>query len=250
MKAERLVQNSESLETMDEEEKAAKSWEKRVAFVLCNHENGSIFKAFEECLKSNSLEMAKSCLALASVALRSFIDDKVALKELGVYAKSVCKSLRKLKRSSVLVTDILKALMNLSSINATELWPCAEVTEIDSGCNGEVLSFVHLKGRVYSSHSDGTIKVWDAGKRVLRLIQEAREHTKAVTCLSVPSSGDKLYSGSLDKTIREVDMIKCTSSTFFSGTKKLLGKQIIHTLCIRDGFLFAGGSSVDGIAGR
>lgn len=45
-------------------------------------------------------------------------------------------------------------------------------------------------------------QVWDAGKRVLRLIQEVREHTKAVTCLYIPSSGDKLYSGSLDKTIR------------------------------------------------
>ncbi|PIA57254.1 hypothetical protein AQUCO_00600175v1 [Aquilegia coerulea] len=371
MKTERLVQNNDSLETTDEEEKAAQTWENRVAFVLCNHENGSIFKALEECLKSNSLKMAKSCLviatwlthmlsslpdtgvrdmarhclleqfinvlqssrnleekALASVALRSFIGDKAALKELGVYAKSVCKSLRKLKRSSVLVTDILKALMNLSSINAIELWSCAEVTEIDSGSNGEVLSLVHLKDRVFSSHSDGTIKVWDAGKRVLRLIQEAREHAKSVTCLSVPPSGDKLYSGSLDKTIRiwaikseeihciqvhdvkeavheltannsfacfasqatgvkiynwsgvpkhvtfnkyvkclamtdrklycgctgysiqEVDLSKCTSSTFFSGTKKLLGKQIIHALCIRDGFLFAGGSLVDGIAGR
>lgn len=42
------------------------SWQKRVAFVLCNHENGSIFQALEECLKSNSLKMAKSCLVLAT----------------------------------------------------------------------------------------------------------------------------------------------------------------------------------------
>lgn len=34
--------------------------------MLCNHENGSIFKALEECLKSNSLKMAKSCLVLAT----------------------------------------------------------------------------------------------------------------------------------------------------------------------------------------
>lgn len=43
-----------------------KSWQKRVASVLCNHENGSIFQALEECLKSNSLKMAKSCLVLAT----------------------------------------------------------------------------------------------------------------------------------------------------------------------------------------
>ncbi|KAF5181074.1 Ring-type e3 ubiquitin transferase [Thalictrum thalictroides] len=33
-------------ERLDEEEKAAQSWEKRVAFVLRNHENGSTFKAY------------------------------------------------------------------------------------------------------------------------------------------------------------------------------------------------------------
>lgn len=48
------------------EERASSSWEKRVAFVLCNHEKGSIFKAMEECFKSNSLEMAKSCLITAT----------------------------------------------------------------------------------------------------------------------------------------------------------------------------------------
>lgn len=42
------------------------SWQKRVAFVLCNHENGSIFQALEECQRSNSLKMARSCLVLAT----------------------------------------------------------------------------------------------------------------------------------------------------------------------------------------
>ncbi|KAF8410441.1 hypothetical protein HHK36_002970 [Tetracentron sinense] len=372
MKAARLkVQENESIETMEEEEKAASSWEKRVAFVLCNHENGSIFKALEECLKSNSLEMTKSCLViatwlthmlnslpdtgvrytarkslldqfinvllssknleekvLATLALKSFVNDSGARKELGMHATSIYKPLRKLKRNSVVVTEILKALMNLSSVNPAELWSCSVLADIDSGPNGEILSLVHLKGLVFSSHSDGTIKVWDAGKRVLRLIQEVREHTKAVTCLYVQSAGDKMYSGSLDKTIRvwaikpeeircvqvhdmkdavhelavnanlacfscqgtgvkvynwggvpkhinfnksvkclamedgklycgctgysiqEVDLHKCTSSTFFSGTRKLLGKQTMHSLHIRDGLLFAGGSSVDGIAGK
>lgn len=34
--------------------------------MLCNHEKGSIFKVLEECLKSDSLEMAKSCLVLST----------------------------------------------------------------------------------------------------------------------------------------------------------------------------------------
>lgn len=37
-----------------------------MAFVICNHEKGSIFSALEECLKSNSLERAKSCLVLGT----------------------------------------------------------------------------------------------------------------------------------------------------------------------------------------
>jgi hypothetical protein len=50
----------------EDEERAESSWEKRVAFVLCNHEKGSIFKALQECFKSNSLETAKSCLVIST----------------------------------------------------------------------------------------------------------------------------------------------------------------------------------------
>ncbi|XP_022767512.1 putative E3 ubiquitin-protein ligase LIN-1 isoform X2 [Durio zibethinus] len=358
-------------EMMEEEEKAACSWEKRVAFVLCNHEKGSIFKALEECFKSNSLKMAKSCLViatwltymlvtlpdtglreaareslldefinvlqssknleekiLAALALKTFINDPAALEELGKCAKCIYKTLRKLKRNSFVAADILKALMNLSSVNATELWSCTDVVELDSSANGEVLCMLHLKGCLISSHSDGTIKVWDAGKRGLRLVQEVHEHMKAVTCLYVPASGDRLYSGSLDKTIRvwalkpeeihciqvhdvkeavyeltanakfacfisqgngvkvynwsgipkhinfnkhvkciamagdklyfgcsgyiiqELDLCSSTLSTFHSGTRKLLGKQTVNSLNIHDDLLYAGGSAVDGIAGK
>ncbi|XP_022135985.1 putative E3 ubiquitin-protein ligase LIN-1 isoform X2 [Momordica charantia] len=244
MKAEGLRKpDSELLET--EEEKAVSTWEKRVALVLCNHEKGYIFKVLKECLKSKSLEIAKSCLVivswlchmlstlpdtgvqetarrslldelvniiqssnsleekiLACLALKTFISDPAALEELGLCARSINETLRKLRRSSLVVNDITKALMNLPSVDATELWSYTEVGALDSSSNGEVTSLVHLNGRVLSSHSDGTIKVWDAGNKVLRLIQEARQHTKAVKCLCVSSSGDTLYSGSLDKTIR------------------------------------------------
>jgi WD40 repeat protein len=67
---------------------------------------------------------------------------------------------------------------------------------------------------------------------MIRLIQEVREHTKAVTCLYVSSSGDKLYSGSSDKTIRvsrpsprKIKMIKFTDKTISPRQKKI--KMII-----------------------
>jgi hypothetical protein len=41
-----------------------------------------------------------------------------ALEMLGAYAKSIYRTLRELKRNSVAVTDIMKALMNLSSVDA------------------------------------------------------------------------------------------------------------------------------------
>lgn len=37
-----------------------------MAFVLCNHEKGLIFKALEECLTSTSMEIAKSSFIVAT----------------------------------------------------------------------------------------------------------------------------------------------------------------------------------------
>ncbi|KAL2324995.1 hypothetical protein Fmac_024053 [Flemingia macrophylla] len=370
VKAEELGQHdNDSMETMEDEKIAMKSWQKRVAFVLCNHENGSIFQAMEECLRSNSLRLAKSCLVLvtwlthmlstlpdtgikdvarkslldelinvlhssknleekilATLALKTFITDTIALEALRAYAKSIYRTMRKLKKYSVVAVDIMKALLNLNSVDVTELWSCKEVVELDLSSNGEVLSLLYMNGQVLSGHSDGTIKVWDARKRIPKVIQETHEHTKAVTSLCY--SDDRLYSGSLDKTIRvwtirpdeikcidvhdvkepvyeltanaklacyvsqgtgvkvfnwseapklinfnkyvkclavagnklycgcsgyciqEVDLSKYTSNSFFSGTRKLLGKQTIYSLQIHDGFLFACGSSVDATAGK
>lgn len=50
--------------------------------------------------------------------------------------------------------------------------------------------------------------------------------------------------------MQEVDLSKYTLNPFFSGTRKLFGKQSIHTLQIHDGFLYACGSSVDITAGK
>nr|D1FP57.1 RecName: Full=Putative E3 ubiquitin-protein ligase LIN-2; Short=LjLIN; AltName: Full=RING-type E3 ubiquitin transferase LIN-2 [Lotus japonicus]ACL14423.1 putative E3 ubiquitin ligase [Lotus japonicus] len=370
MKVEQLGQHDNDLiETMEDEKNALNSWQKRIASVLCNHENGSIFKALEECLKSNSLKMAKSCLVLATwltrmlytlpdtgvrdvarkslleevikvlhssksledmilvtLSLYPFISDPTVHEVLRVYAKSIYRILRKLKKYSTVAADILKALLNLNSVDVTELWSCKEVVELDLSSNGEVLSLHYLNGQVLSGLMDGTSKVCDARKRIPRVIQETHEHTKAVTSLC--SSGDRLYSASLDKTIRvwtiksdgikcidvydikeavhelaandklacyvsqgtgvkvfnwseapklinfskyvkslavagdklycgcsgysiqEVDLSTYTSNSFFTGTRKLLGKQTIHSLQIHDDYLFACVSSVDATAGK
>lgn len=40
-----------------------------------------------------------------------------------------------------------------------ELWSCVEGPELDVSMNGEILSMLHIRNRLISSHSDGTIKV-------------------------------------------------------------------------------------------
>ncbi|KAK7835202.1 putative e3 ubiquitin-protein ligase lin-1 [Quercus suber] len=49
---------------------------------------------------------------------------------------------------------------------------------------------------------------------------------------------------------QEVDLCNYTTNTFYSGTRKLLGKQVIHSLHVHKDLLFAGGSLVDAIAGK
>lgn len=47
-----------------------------------------------------------------------------------------------------------------------------------------------------------------------------------------------------------MDLTNLTSTTFYSGTRKLLGKQTIHSIIAHNNLLYAGGSAVDGAAGK
>lgn len=44
--------------------------------------------------------------------------------------------------------------------------------------------------------------MWTLKDNVLLLLQEIQEHTKAVPNLTISESGDRLYSGSLDRTAK------------------------------------------------
>ncbi|KAJ0881830.1 putative [Myosin heavy-chain] kinase transcription factor WD40-like family [Helianthus annuus] len=221
---------------LKEEEKAAQEWEKKMAFVLVNHEAGLIFEALAEGLKSRHAEICMECFVsatwlldmlthlpemgiqeiaricllkrfvsifksakdtedktIAMLALSSFIHDPDGIRDITIYKKDISKGLREFKKSSTVAFEMLKVF--LKGVNLAFI-------------NGVVLSITCHKDKIFSGHSDGTIKIW-TGKNtskgkgsVLRLTQEIREHTKAVTSLTVPPSGNTLYSGSHDKTIR------------------------------------------------
>ncbi|KAI4379409.1 hypothetical protein MLD38_005711 [Melastoma candidum] len=140
--------------------------------------------------------------ALSMLALNSFIQDSEGLRDLTPSMKDVLKGLRELKKYSPLAFEMLKVLSEGNESSVHDMWNHKEITQVDCGSNGEVLSIVCFGDKIFSGHSDGTIKVWTGKGTILRLIQEVREHTKGVTSLVAPQSGDRLHSGSLDKTIR------------------------------------------------
>jgi WD40 repeat protein len=82
------------------------------------------------------------------------------------------------------------------------MWNHKELNHADCSSNGEVTSIAYFKGYIFSGHSDGTLKVWEGSENILRLVHESQEHTKAITSLAVLHSEEKLFSGSLDRTIR------------------------------------------------
>ncbi|GMI92736.1 hypothetical protein HRI_002942900 [Hibiscus trionum] len=138
---------------------------------------------------------------LSLLAFKSFIHDPEGLHDLTVYMKHILKGLRELRKSSQLAFEIMKLLSEEQDCSA-DLWNHKELAQVDSAENGEVLSIVSFKDKFFSGHTDGTIKVWAGTGSNLHLVQEIREHTKAVTSLYILQSGEKLYSGSLDKTAR------------------------------------------------
>ncbi|XP_039124165.1 putative E3 ubiquitin-protein ligase LIN-2 [Dioscorea cayenensis subsp. rotundata] len=156
----------------------------------------SLLKSFVSILKSSRDVDDK---ALAMLALRSFMNDPDGLHDLTSYIKYILKALRELKKSSALAYEMLKLLSDGQETSA-DIWNHKELAQAFCSSNGEVLSIICIKNRIISGHSDGTMKVWNGAEGVLQLIQEAHEHSKAVTSLVV--SGDKIYSGSMDKTMR------------------------------------------------
>lgn len=158
------------------------------------------------CLLKHFISMFKSAKgteekALSMLALSSFIHDPEGLNDLTSHMKDILKGLRQLKKSCILAFDMLKVFSegNNSSI---DLWNHKELVQVDCSANGEVLSIVCFRDKIFSGHSDGTIKVWTGRGSILHLIHETREHTKAVTSLAILESGERLYSGSLDRTAR------------------------------------------------
>ncbi|KAK3041708.1 hypothetical protein RJ639_001518, partial [Escallonia herrerae] len=157
-----------------------------------------LFKRFVSIFKSAKDTEDK---ALSMLALSSFISDREGLHDLTSYIKDILKGLREFKKSSKVALEML-TVFSEGSESSADLWNHKELVQEDCSENGEVLSIVCFKDKIFSGHSDGKIKVWTGKGSILQLIQETREHNKAVTSMAVLQSGERLYSGSVDKTVR------------------------------------------------
>ncbi|KAK1266062.1 putative E3 ubiquitin-protein ligase LIN-1 [Acorus gramineus] len=140
--------------------------------------------------------------ALAMLALRSFMYDSEGLQDLALYMKDILKTLRELRKSSSLAHEMLKLLSEGHDSSVQELWNHKELAQVECSMHGEVLSITCYKNYIISGHSDGTMKVWSGKDSLLHLLQETQDHSKAVTSLEILQSGEKLYSGSLDRSLR------------------------------------------------
>ncbi|CAL5215131.1 unnamed protein product [Lathyrus oleraceus] len=152
----------------------------------------------------NKLNSAKDIehRILSMLALNSFLHFSDGVRDLTAsYAKDILKGLRELKRLSPLASEMLNVLVDENQ-SKTDIWRHKELIQVDCRDNGEVLSVIWFKDKTISGHTDGRIKVWTLKDNVLLLLQEIQEHTKAVTNLTISESGDRLYSGSLDRTAK------------------------------------------------
>ncbi|KAK4792879.1 hypothetical protein SAY86_023314 [Trapa natans] len=138
---------------------------------------------------------------LSMLALSSFIRDQEGLRDVRSFMKDVMKGLRELRKYSPLAVEMLKILSEGTGSSA-DLWNHRELVQVDCSSNGEVTSIICFKDKIFSGHSDGTIKVWTGRGSILHLVQEVREHVKAVTSLTILPSGERLCSGSLDRTTK------------------------------------------------
>ncbi|CAM6119396.1 unnamed protein product [Calypogeia fissa] len=244
-KTEQESNDNDSTFDQEEEERAAKAWERKVAGALVGHDLGTLIEALGQGIQSKNAKVSKPCMivatwlshmlpklpdtgirqtarnclldhfvgvlqtskdlqqkVLAALAIHSFISDPEGVQELISYVKDISGPLRHLKKSTWTAKEILRAFTTHGDANSQDLWVHAEQGNLDVTVHGEVRALAKAKTRIFSGHADGTIKVWDAKKRYPVLLQDLREHTKAVMALTVSVNSSRMYSGSLDKSIR------------------------------------------------
>ncbi|CAN6729296.1 unnamed protein product [Malus baccata var. baccata] len=120
--------------------------------------------------------------ALSMLGLSSFIQDPEGMQEVTSSIKDIVKGLRELKRLTPLAFQMLK-LFSEGQDSSAELWDHKELAQVDCNENGEVLSVICFDDKIFSGHSDGTIKMFILQRRMKcsGIDRQEKEHSKCYT---------------------------------------------------------------------
>ncbi|KAK4425868.1 putative E3 ubiquitin-protein ligase LIN [Sesamum alatum] len=130
------------------------------------------------------------------------------MKKIINLSEGVRESLRRLSN----VTWMAEELLKVADYFQPNKWRIScvhsQILEAGTKCSGAVTALIYYKGQLHSGYADGSIKVWDIKGQKAILVQETKEHKKAVTCFALYEPGNCLLSGSADKTIKMWQMLQ------------------------------------------
>lgn len=130
------------------------------------------------------------------------------MKKIINLSEGVRESLRRLSN----VTWMAEELLKVADYFQPNKWriSCVHRHILEAGhkCVGAVTALIYYSGQLYSGYADGSIKVWSIKGQTATLVEDIKEHKKAVTCFSLYEPGNCLLSGSADKTIKIWQMVQ------------------------------------------
>ncbi|KAJ7558276.1 hypothetical protein O6H91_04G031600 [Diphasiastrum complanatum] len=140
--------------------------------------------------------------ALAALGLHSFLDNTGSIQILARDAEQIIVPLRKLQKLTWVSKQIIRAIVKAFPTNAADIWAHEDVGRIELAISGGIRALVRTEGRIFSGHSDGTIKVWHERTRLPAFIHEIKKHNRSITSLAISHTTERLHSGSADRSIR------------------------------------------------
>ncbi|GLJ39830.1 hypothetical protein SUGI_0814240 [Cryptomeria japonica] len=139
---------------------------------------------------------------LATLSLHSYMQNPECLQLISTFAQEIIGPLRRLKWVTWTAKELLDVIANDPILKShADIFVHGEVAQMDASVNGRTEALTYGKRKLYSGHSDGTIKVWDVRNQQPKLITDVRKHKDSVTCLAISQSSERLFSASADKSI-------------------------------------------------
>ncbi|GER52179.1 transducin/WD40 repeat-like superfamily protein [Striga asiatica] len=144
---------------------------------------------------------------LACLCIYNYTSGK-GMKKIINLSEGVRESLRRLSN----VTWMAEELLQVADYFQPNKWRIScvhsQILEVGNKNSGAVTALIYYRGLLYSGYANGSIKVWDIKRQTATLIQEMKEHKKAVTCFALYEPRNCLLSGSNDKTIKIWQMLQ------------------------------------------